>query len=471
MNKQPSTEKLSAFLLTMLIVGSIDSIRNLPTTALFGNALIFFLLLSAVLFLFPTALVSAQLASTWSNKAGGIYTWVKDALGEKFALLAIWLQWINTVVWFPTILSFIAGIAAYLINPALAQNKIFLVSVILVSFWGLTFINLFGLKTSAKFVTACTLFGVLLPIVIIIAIGAIWFGSEHTNHIQLSANQFIPKFDSVSSWISLTAIMTAFLGIELASVHVKDVQKPQKNFPIAMLASAIIILVTMLLGSLAIALVLPHDDIQLVDGVMQAFNRFFATYHLSSVTPIIGLMLLLGSLGELVNWIISPAKGLLKAGENGYLPKWLLATNKHDIPHRLLFLQATIVSFIVLLFLFFPSINGSYWLLTDLSTQLYMLMYVLMFIAAMVLYSKHKAKHQQASFVIPGGSKMFYATCIIGMIGCALTLFVGFIPPAGIDFGSNVHYATLFACSLLLLTAPVGLLYFYRAKQKDVLAV
>ena len=57
-------------------------------------------------------------------------------------MVAIWLQWINTMVWYPTILSFIAGTAAYLIDPDLAQNKGYLVVCILIVFWGITLINL-----------------------------------------------------------------------------------------------------------------------------------------------------------------------------------------------------------------------------------------------------------------------------------------------------------------------------------------
>ncbi|AHE66479.1 hypothetical protein Loa_00920 [Legionella oakridgensis ATCC 33761 = DSM 21215] len=36
-----SSEKISVFALVLLITGAIDSIRNLPATALFGSSLIF----------------------------------------------------------------------------------------------------------------------------------------------------------------------------------------------------------------------------------------------------------------------------------------------------------------------------------------------------------------------------------------------------------------------------------------------
>src|SRR5580698_5186856 len=97
--------KLNTFALTLLITVAIDSIRNLPASALFGSTLIFFFLFAAITFLIPTALVSAELAANVDE--GGIYQWGRLAFGERIAFFAVWMQWVNNIVWFPTILSFI----------------------------------------------------------------------------------------------------------------------------------------------------------------------------------------------------------------------------------------------------------------------------------------------------------------------------------------------------------------------------
>ena len=102
--------------------------------------------------------------------------------------------------------------------------------------------------------------------------------------------------------------------MELATVHVRQIEDPQRNFPRAIFLSVVIIVVTMMFGSFAIAMVLPHNQIELVDGVMQAFSLFLKQYHLLWLKPILTLMLLIGSLGQMTNWIISPAKGLMRAG-------------------------------------------------------------------------------------------------------------------------------------------------------------
>jgi len=468
MKKAWSSEKISVLALVLLITGAIDSIRNLPATALFGSSLIFFFTLSAIVFLIPVALISAELSSTWSEEEGGIYSWVKHAFGENVAFFAIWLQWINTMVWYPTILSFIAATLAYLINPELAQNKYYLIGVILVVFWSLTFLGLSGLRASAAFASICAIAGMILPMGLIIVLAIIWIIQGNPIAIDLSWKHLIPHWHDSQSWVSLTAIMTSFLGMELAAVHVRNVRDPQRNFPRAMLFSVILILSTMILGSLAIAFVLPQDQINLVDGVMQAFNNFFQAYHMSALMPVVLVLLLLGSLGGMINWIISPAKGLLLAADNGFLPHWLYRLNKHGIASRILLLQATLVTLLCSGFLLFPSINAIYWLFTDLSTELYILMYALMFIAAWRLKSKFATLPRP--FSIPGGRVGYYLTCLLGLIGCAITLVVGFIPPENaVSNGGAGHFRLVFSLGIMLMVLPSFLLYirkrYYSGKR------
>src|SRR5215468_7081533 len=111
-------KKISFFALILLIISAVDSNRNLPSSAIFGSPLIFFFLFSAIFFLFPTSLVAAELAAAFPEE-GGIYHWIRMAFGANMGMVAVWLQWINSVAWYPTILSFIAGTLAYLFNPAL----------------------------------------------------------------------------------------------------------------------------------------------------------------------------------------------------------------------------------------------------------------------------------------------------------------------------------------------------------------
>lgn len=460
-------KKLNTLALTLLITGAIDSIRNLPASALFGSALIFFFIFSAIVFLIPAALVSAELAANVDE--GGIYQWGRLAFGERIGFLSVWFQWISNLVWFPTILSFIAGTAAYLIDPALAQNKYYLVGVILVVFWSLTLLNLRGIRLSSKFTSFCAIVGLLVPMALIIALLVAWFALGKPLQIHFTAATIFPNWQHADNWIALTAIMLSFCGMELATVHIKDVDQPQKTFPRALAFSTILILATMMLGSLAIAFVLPYDQINLVNGTIQSFAYFLSAYHLNWLTPVLTLLLVIGSLGGVISWVVSPAKGLFQAAQHGFLPPLFKKENKHGVPQNLLIIQALIVSGVCMAFLLLPSVNGSYWLLTALSTQMYILMYILMFLAGIRLRSK--MKYQTNTFVIPGKKLGSWAVGLLGLVGCAITLFVGFIPPSNINVGSKMSYEIIFCCGMLAMTLPTLFFYWYQKKSSSKAAI
>jgi len=456
------TKKISLFSLVILIIAAIDNIRNLPAAALFGSSLIFFFFFSALVFLIPTALVAAELSAAFPEK-GGVYHWVNRAFGKKWAMAAIWLQWINTMVWYPTMLSFIAGTLAYLINPELAQNKLYLISCILVVFWGLTLINLRGIHSSILFNTICAFLGMIFPMFLLISLGAVWIFTGQPLQIQLSTDHLIPSLTESTSWVSLIAIMASFLGMELSGVHVNDIRNPQKNFPKAVLLSASFIFLTMVLGSLSIAFVLPEKEINLISGIMQLFSNFFRVFGLEALTPILTLMIVIGSMGTMVNWLISPAKGLLHAAEFGFLPPFFSRKNKAGVAANILLTQAVVVSLFCLIFLFEPSINAFYWFLTALSTELYMIMYILMFGAGIALHYKHTDR--QNAFKIPGKNIGMWTTGLLGLTGCLITIIVSFFPPENINIGSPERYLAMICIGNLLTISPLFLFYYYKRRR------
>lgn len=447
---------LGVFSLAMITAGSVDSIRNLPATALFGSSLIFFFILGAVLFLFPSALVSAELAST-SRDEGGVYAWVKNAFGLQAGFLAIWFQWFENVIWYPTILSFIAATIGYLISPALAQNKTFLITVILVSFWGMTFINLCGIKSSARFSNFCTIAGLLIPMTLIISLGVAWIFLGKPIQISFHSEDLLPHLNNTGMWVALTGIMLSFCGMEIATIHAPDVRNPQQDYPRALFIATLIIVFTLMSASLSIALVLPQKDISLVAGIMQAFNAFFGAYHLEVLLPLVALMLVIGGMGGVNNWIIAPTRGLTFALKDLRLYPKLCSQNRFGAPHILLISQAVIVSLMAMAFLLIPTINGSYWLLTALTSQVYMLMYILMFAAAIRL--RYKKCETRSGFIIPGGYFGIWVVSGAGLIGSIVTFAIGFIPPTNIQVGNLLRYESFLMMGLLAICLPPVFLY------------
>jgi amino acid transporter len=90
--KVSRTSRISKGQLAILTVVVVASLRSLPTTATFGLGSITLYVLPALIFLIPTALVAAELATGWK---GGVYVWVREALGNRWGFTAVWLQWIQ----------------------------------------------------------------------------------------------------------------------------------------------------------------------------------------------------------------------------------------------------------------------------------------------------------------------------------------------------------------------------------------
>ena len=164
------TKQLGVLSIALLSASAIISLRNFPATALLGTQAIFFLLAAAVCFFIPVALACAELTSAWPDK-GGVYTWVRHALGPHWALIALWLQWIEAVIFLPALLTSITTIIAYLVAPKLADHRLFVAALTLFILWGATFLNYRGLKLSRKISNLGVLFGTILPGVILILLG------------------------------------------------------------------------------------------------------------------------------------------------------------------------------------------------------------------------------------------------------------------------------------------------------------
>jgi amino acid transporter len=452
-------KKLSLFSLVLLIVAAIDSIRTLPTTAFFGESLVFFFILSALIFLVPVAFISAEFSSRYPEQ-GGVFHWIRQAFGEKTGVLGVWLQWINTMIWYPTMLLFIAGTAAHLINPALAENKVFLVSTTVALFWGLTLLNLKGIHVSAKINSFCGTIGTLFPMILLISLGIGWMLLENPLSISYSLDAMIPSFSLEHNGGAIVTIMASFLGMELAGVHVNDILNPQKNFPKAIGYSVLILLGTLIFGALSIATVIPNTEIRFVDGIMQTFTSFFDAFHIPFLTPILAVLIIVGGLGGSINWLLSPAKGLLQTAEYGFLPNFLIVKNSHGVSVRILVLQAVFVSVLCFSINLLPTINAFYWFLMALSTGLYMLMYMLLFIAALKLGRPPK---DALNYQIPLGFRTI--SCIAGLFACLLTILVVFQPSPEANVGSALRYGGLIAAGLIAMVAPVALLWFYKEKK------
>ncbi|MBS0626423.1 MAG: amino acid permease [Verrucomicrobia bacterium] len=449
----------------MLNLSVMTSLRNLPLVAQYGYASAFFYFIVAVVFLFPAALISAELATGWT-KTGGVYIWVREAFGPGWGFFAVWMQWIHNVTWFPAILSFSAVTLAYMVHPPLADNKFFLLGTILVGFWGFTFFNYHGLKTSSWFSALGVIAGTIVPGFLLILLGILWLIRGEPLQVEFSLKALLPATEgagftfNLESLVFVTGLFLAFGGLEVSAVHAREVQNPQKTFPRAVMLAGGISLVLYVLGALAIAIMVPHEKISLVAGLMEAFNLFLGRFDLGWLLIPLGLMIVWGAVGELNAWIIGPVRALHATSKHGDLPPYFQKLNKHGMPANLLFFQGIVVTVASFAFLFMPSASSAFWILSVMSTQLYLLMYILMFLAAIKLRYSHP--HIERTYRIPYHMPGIWFVGGLGVISSTLAFFVGFVPPSQLMVGSIYVYEGFLIGGLSLMSLIPLLIYQYR---------
>ncbi len=455
---------LGFFQLVMINIIAVDSIRTLTFSAVYGFSLVFFYLLAAIAFFIPTALVSAELGTGWPTR-GGIYIWVREAFGKRISFFVIWLSWIYNIIWYPTILALIAGTFAYFFNPQLADNHIYMSLSVLILFWGATLINCLGMKASSILSTFGAIIGTIFPMALISILGFIWYFKGNPMQIEFSAHNFFPHVSQTSNLAFLTNVLFGLLGLEMAATHAAEMRNPTRDYPRSLLVSLIIILSTIVFGSLAISIVVPHNELSLVTGVMQAFSIFASSYHLPFLKHFLAACIILGGLSGVGAWIIGPTKGLLVATEDGSLPKFFAKTYK-GAPVSILLTQAVIVSVLCLAFIFMPTVNSSFWLLSAMTAQLALLVYVALFASAVKLYY-HKSDVYR-HFRIPGKKWGIWTVSLLGSLSSISVIIFGFIPPSDIPIKSTFVYELILIGGMVFLCAlPFWLYHAYRQKNKS----
>jgi len=449
MDTQETRKILGVFTLAMINVAAVLSIRNFPSMAIYGWSCIGWYIIGTILFLIPISLAGAELATGWPE-GGGVYAWVKQAFGEKGGFIAIFCEWSNNLVWFPTVLAFIASTLAFALTPDLAANPYYMFGVMMIAFWGTTLVAFLGEEASTKFSNIGVILGSILPAVIIIFFAVVWIAAGAPMVLPpFSPGEIAPEI-SLATLPFFATVVLLFAGMEMAGFHALEVKKPQTDFPRAMLISALIIFILTVLGTLAIAFVIPGDQLNLASGVMQAIQYFFTAAGVSWLIAPMAVLMTIGGVVLLAAWLIGPAKGLGVVAEGGNMPPIFNRTNRHGAPVAVLLIQAAIGTLISLLYVFLPSVNQAYWILSAMTVELLCIVYVLVFAALIKL--RYSRPDTPRAFTIPGGMPGVWLVGGLGAFGVVFTFIVGLLPPD--YFIHPVGYALAVLFGTFILAVP-----------------
>ncbi|MBD7994039.1 amino acid permease [Arthrobacter sp. Sa2CUA1] len=464
------TATITVGALAVMNIVAVVSLRGLPAEAEYGLSSIFYYVFAAIVFLIPVSIVAAELATGWPE-TGGVFRWVGEAFGPRWAFLAMFMLFIEVTFWFPTVLTFGAVSLAYTgtdqsLDAQLSGNKAFVLAVVLIVYWLATFIAFRGAAAFSKVAQWGGIIGTLIPAAILIVLGFAYFFAGNTPQIELGWGELIPDFSNFANVVLAASIFLFYAGMEMNAIHVKDVKNSNRNYPLAVLIAAAGTVVIFVLGTLAIAFVVPQADINLTQSLLTSYNDMFEWAGLGWAGPIVAGMLLIGVLAGVVTWVAGPSSGLLAVAKAGYLPRFWQYTNKHGMGTHILLFQAMLVTALGIVYVVLPSVQAAYQILSQLTVILYLIMYLLMFAAAM--YLRYSQPHRPRPYRVPGGAAGMWIFGGVGFLGSLMAFAFSFIPPDQIAVGSPLTYVgILVGGAAVLVTVPFVIYALRKPHWRD----
>lgn len=179
---------------------------------------------------------------------------------------------------------------------------------------------------------------------------------------------------------TLTIIMFAMAGIEIIPTFANSVKDAKKNLYYGLMFSAFILLGLYILGTIALNLVASPDTINSSSGLMEAFEIIGHRFGWEWFPRLMAFTYFCRA-GCCEYLAFSACCNVFKCTPRGILPEWLHKTNKYDSPKNALVFMGILVTVIVLLTNFLPSVNLMYQALILMATVLYFIPYLYLVVA------------------------------------------------------------------------------------------
>ena len=433
MKQEGTTKKsLTLFGFFAMTASMVMAVYEYPTFATSKLHLVFYLLLGGFLWFIPVALCAAEMATVDGWEKGGVFTWTGKNLGKKYGFANLFFEFFEITVGFVTMIYFILGALSYVFDwPALNSNPMIKFIGVLVIFWILALSQFGGTKYTAKIAKIGFIVGILLPAAILIILALVYVIQGNPIYIS-SKDTFVPDFTKVNTLVVFVSFILSYMGVEASATHANEMDNPKKEYPLAMLLLVIVAIVVSTLGGLAIAAVIPQNQINLSAGVVQTFVVLLGHFTANNtiLVKIIALLLAFGVIAEVSSWVVGPTRGMIIAAEEGAIPKSWAKTNEHDVPVYLVIAQGIIVSIwdAVLTFGAGGS-NLSFLAAMSLTVVIYLSGYILFFVG----YIKAiLGEGLNGAYQMPGGKPVKIIVAIIGLATSIFAFFISFVPPTSI---------------------------------------
>jgi|TARA_B110001450_G_C17656710_1_gene495567 APA family basic amino acid/polyamine antiporter len=255
-------------------------------------------------------------------KIGGPYAYVQAGLGDFAAFLVAWTYWIACISAASGIaIAFVGYLGVFL--PAITDSSVFSLLVSLVLIWTVIGLNIRSIEGSGTFQVVTTILKIL-PLLFMIVLGFANMEPEILPPINPTELHPIALLATVT-----TLVMWSFVGLETATVPADNMTEPDKMIPRILIASVFTVLVIYFLVSLAIALVVPAEE-------LIGSTAPFAVAATKIMGPVGGAIITIGAListlGSLNANTLTAGQVPLAAAKDHLLPVKFLTLSKAGTP-------------------------------------------------------------------------------------------------------------------------------------------
>lgn len=431
--------------MTLFTVAAILVIDTLAPSAAIGPSSISWWIITLVLFFIPYGLITAELGTTYPEQ-GGLYVWVRNAFGQRWAARTTWLYWINVALWMPSVYVLFAGMFAQLFMPDLSLWGQIAIGILMT--WVTVIIGIVALDVG-KWVPNI---GALIKVIImlVIGVGAFVYASQHGVANDLSFRNILPRWDA--GLYFLPVIVYNFMGFELMSGAGEEMQNPQRDIPRAIITAGILIAFFYLMGTVGMLMALPAEQLGLVSGIIDTLRILFGESQLGNlIVTILGIGALYTFLTNMVTWTMGANRTAAEAANEGELPAFfgqLHPVNKTPVGAYVL---TGIVSSAVLVIygLMATTAEELFWSLFAFSSIVFLMPYLALFPAFLKL--RKIDADRPRPYRVPGN----YLTAVIMTIICVLFIlqaivFFIWVPGEPVDWNFAIPVIVGVAITLII---------------------
>jgi amino acid transporter len=418
--------------------------------------------LTMVLFFVPYGLMTAELGAAWPGE-GGLYVWVREAMGPRAGSLAAWFYWINNAYWIPSVyMVFAATLHTIVLRPLLpsalnqgvAATRLEAAIAILVT-WLTVLVGVVRLEIS-KWIPNL---GGLVKVAIFVGLGAMGLGAVLVGRPaanDFAAAQFVPRWGD--SLAFLPVLLYNALGFELMSSAGEEMKDPQRDVPRVVLISGLVISVVYVLGVLGILLAVPLTELSLVTGTWDALAVLGKEWGAAggAVVLALGIGFLYACVANIVTWSLGVNRVAAAAAAEGALPAVLGRLHPRFRTPYMAFVIMGLVSTLLLAgnAALAASASNVFWMVFRLSGICFLVSYLFAFPAFVVL--RRRQPDRPRPYRMPGGLAAAAVAAGVCWVFVAAACLLFFKPAPGSDPAAAVREVAVLAAETAA-TLAVGL--------------